>query len=194
MGVAGAGMSMVGAYGAARSAQVEARTQAFIDELNAQQAEKGAQSSLQAGERQQQAILLHGAQVKSAQTASMAANGVDLSSPSAVNVLSSTDLMKQVDANTANANAVRSAWGYRVQETNYLNDARMKRATADAISPLFAAGTSLLGSATKVAGSWYAMKMAGAFPGGGSVNGGTSAGGYGDVGGFSFGGPSTANS
>ena len=173
MGVAGAGMSMVGAYGAARSSQIEARTQAFMDELNAQQAEKSAQSNLQSGERQQQAILLRGAQVKSAQTASMAANGVDLSSPSAINVLSSTDVMKTIDANTANANAVRSAWGYRVQETNYLNDARMKRATADAISPLFSAGTSLLGSATKVAASWYAMNTAGAFGGGGKLGAGT---------------------
>lgn len=184
MNVAGAGMQAVGAYGSARSSQINLRTQAFMDELNAQQAEKSAQSNLQAGERTQQAIMLRGAQVKSAQTASMGANGVDMSSPSAVNVLSSTDLMKQIDANTANANAVRSAWGYRVQETNFRNDALMKNTAADSIKPAFAVATSLLGSGAQVAASWYKFKMAGIPGGGGSANGGTMADNYESAGGY----------
>jgi hypothetical protein len=38
-------------------------------------------------------------------------------------VLTSTDVMGQIDKNTIAANAVRSAWGYRTQATSFQNEA-----------------------------------------------------------------------
>ncbi|MDR0380357.1 MAG: hypothetical protein LBI62_10540 [Candidatus Accumulibacter sp.] len=71
--------------------------------------------------------------------------------------------MKTLDANTLIANAVRNAWGYRAQATNYQNEALMARAQAKGISPDRSAMSSLLGSAGRVASSWYAFSKAGAF-------------------------------
>ena len=72
----------------------------------------------------------------------------------------STDIMKEIDRNTVEANAVRSAWGYRTQAVNSQNDALIKRATADTISPFGSATTSLMGSAGNVATSWYQLNKA----------------------------------
>ena len=63
--------------------------------------------------------------------------------------------MKTIDANTLEANAVRTAWGMRTQATNYQNEALAARATAGAINPGMSAVSSLLGSAGSVASSWY---------------------------------------
>ena len=60
-----------------------------------------------------------------------------------------------MDASTIQANAARSAWGYRTQGTNYSDNSTALRAGAGAISPGSAAGLSLLGSAGQVSQSWY---------------------------------------
>ena len=73
--------------------------------------------------------------------------------------------MKEIDASTLTANAVRTAWGYRIQATNYQNDALTKRATASAISPNKSAISSLLGDAGNVAESWYSLSKSGALKG-----------------------------
>ena len=65
--------------------------------------------------------------------------------------------------NTAEANAVRAAWGYRTQAVNTQNEALIKRSAASSISPMGSAATSLLGSATSVAGNWYQMNKMGLF-------------------------------
>lgn len=153
----GGATSAIGSYYGAKGQQSSLRYQADIADINAGLAESSAQSALLTGQRQEQSIRLRGAQVKSAQRASMAANGIDLGSQTAVNVLSSTDVMSQIDANTAQANAVRAAWGYRTQGVGYQNEAAMKRAGAEGISPEMQAATSLIGSAGKVASSWYVM-------------------------------------
>lgn len=157
LGLSGVGATMgaVGAYAGAGAQKADLRSQAFINGINAQMAESSAQGALQQGQRQAQGFLLRGAQVKSAQRASLAANGVDLGSRSAVDVTSSTDISSQIDANTAEANAVRTAWGYRTQATNFSNQALMERAQAGAINPLLSGATSLLGSAGQVADKWY---------------------------------------
>lgn len=146
---AGAVASIVGSYYSARSQKDALGLQADLEEYQAQNA-------LVQGEREMQRSRLSTAQLKSTQRASMAANGVDLSQGSAAQVLTSTDTLGEIDAQTIEHNALLNAWGYR-------SDARMKRASASAISPGMSAATSLLGSAGQVASSWYAMSKAGAF-------------------------------
>jgi hypothetical protein len=180
---AGAVSSAMGAYSSAKSSQGSLNLQASIAEVNAgsirdaadinsRMAESAAQSTLLAGQRDVQRSQMATAGLKSRQRASMAANGVDLGEGSAAQVLTSTDVMGEADANTLHANAVREAWGIRTQAvaangramvdaTNQGNQALMSRSAASSISPSGAARTSLLGSAGSVASSWYQYNKSG---------------------------------
>lgn len=160
----GAASSAVSSYYSAQSQKASLGLQATIADINAHTAESTAQQALYSGQRQEQASRLRTANLKGQQTASLAANGIDLGQGSALRILTDTDTFGQIDANTIQANAIRSAWGYRTQATNYQNQALQSRSAAGAISPGMSLATSLLGGATQVAGSWYSFNKAGAFP------------------------------
>ncbi|NFV82118.1 hypothetical protein G4223_18565 [Magnetospirillum aberrantis SpK] len=151
----GAVNSAIGSYYSAKSQASSLKFQADIADINARVAELGAQSELAAGERQVAAQTLRAGQIKGAQRAAMAANGIDLGEGNAAEVLASTDIVKEIDKNTITTNALQSAWGYRLQGTNAQVDALIKRGTAAGISPFGSLTTSLLGSAGRVASSWY---------------------------------------
>lgn len=167
----GAAMGAVGAYFGAQSQQTALNGQAAIADINAKQSELSAQQELYKGNAAVAQVTQRAGMIKGSQRASMAANGIDLGSGSAAEVLTGTDIMKEQDANTLTANAVRAAWGYRTQGTNFQNEALMKRASADSINPLMAGATSLLGSAGSIAQSWYQMNKFGALNGGASASG-----------------------
>jgi hypothetical protein len=160
--IGGAATSAIGGYYTSKAQKSALQHQAVMADTNARIAELGAQQELIKGQREVASLTLKAGQLKSTQRASLAANGVDLGVGSAVDILTSTDLMKEIDANTLTANAVRSAWGYRTQGVNYQNEALAKRASAGAISPFASGVTSLLGSAGSVASSYYKMKKEGA--------------------------------
>jgi hypothetical protein len=161
MQAAGAAGSAVGAYYGAKAQRSLLDAQATIDDINAKVAEATARSALMAGSRQKNAQQLMAARVKGSQKAALAANGVDLGVGSAAEVQASTAALAETDANTIEANALRSAWGYRTQAMNAQNDAIMRRGAADGISPEMAGFTSLLGSSGTVASSWYKLKKDG---------------------------------
>lgn len=163
--VGGVATSTIGAYFGAAAQKSLFQGQAAIADTNARIAELGAQQELYRGQQQVGALTLKAGQLKSSQRAAMAANGLALGEGSAAEVLASTDIMKEIDANTLIANAVRSAWGYRTQAVDFQNEAIMKRAAASGIRPGMAAATSLLGGAGKVASSWYMLKKDGAVHG-----------------------------
>lgn len=152
---AGAASSAVGSYYKAASDKSSLELSAGLADVNARMAESAAQNALQAGAREVQRSQLQTAQVKSSQRASMAANGVDLGVGSPDNVLTTTDFVGQIDANTLQANAIKQAMGYRTEAINDTSQGQMSRASAGAISPIGAGFTSLLGSAGKVASGWY---------------------------------------
>lgn len=153
---AGAASSTVGSYYSALGQKSSLKFQATMAELNAKAAESNARNSLLRGERQEQSLRLDNAQLKSAQRVSVASNGIDLSSDTAAAILTSTDVLGEIDANQTKANALREAWGHRTEAVNYRNEANMNRATADAISPGMAAFSTLLTSASQVAGQYSA--------------------------------------
>lgn len=163
--IGGAASSGIGSYFGAATQKITLQGQAAIADSNARMAELAAQSVLLQGQRQAGAVTLRAGQLKSSQRAAMAANGVDLGVGSAAELQASTDVMKEIDKDTVEANAVLNAWGYRTQAVNFQNEALSKRAAAKAISPAMAAGSSLLGSAGSVAGSWYSLGKAGALDG-----------------------------
>jgi hypothetical protein len=172
----GAYSSAQGSKSAMQSQANIANTMAEIAEINAQGANFSAEQTLLSGQRREQNVRLKGAQLKSSQRASMAANGIDLGSQTPVNILTSTDLMVDEDARAVALDSLRAAWGYRTQSTNYVNEAISKRAqanglntTANAINPFLSGASSLLSSAGSVATNWYMMNKLGMF-GDGSGN------------------------
>lgn len=156
--VMGMASGAMGSYYGARSQKSALQFQATMADTNARIAELSAQSALAGGHQQIAAQTMRAGQVKGAQRAAMAANGIDLGEGSAGEVQASTDILKEIDKNTLEANAIRSAWGYRTEAVNANNQALMSRASASGISPGGAAFTSLLGSAGSVAQSWYGFK------------------------------------
>ena len=165
---AGAITSTIGAYNSAQSQKDGLNFAAGIADLNARMSERSAQGELMRGQREVGRSRIATAGLKGRQRASLAANGVDLGVGSAAEILTSTDVLGEIDANTLQANAVRQAWGYRTQAVGYQNDALMKRASADSISPGMAAFSTLLTEGSKVGMSAYGMNKAGAFSGGGA--------------------------
>lgn len=162
MQAAGAADSAIGGYYGAKSQKINLLGGAQMDDINAGLAENSAQQELARGVAQVAAATARAGQIKGAQRAALAANGVDLGDGSAAELLTSTDLQKENDINTITANAVRAAWGQRIQATSLANDALAKRAGMESISPFVAANSSLLGSAGSIASSWYAMSKTGA--------------------------------
>lgn len=180
-GYASLASSLVSAIGNAALARTQAKSQKSslqfqrdMAQVNARNAERSAESVLDQGQQQIGALTMRAGQIKSSQRAAMAANGVALDEGNAVETQASTDLMKEIDMNTIQANAVRSAWGFRMQGVNYANQGVMAGASASAINPGTSAATFLMGSAGSVAQSWYYMNKAGMFntPSNGSSGGG----------------------
>jgi len=162
LSIFGAISSGIGSFYSAKNTKASLTFQAEIADNNARIAELGAQSELLRGQREEQRVRLQTSALKGRQRATLAASGVDLGSQSAVNILSTTDVMGEIDANTVAANAVQAAWGYRTQAQNLKNEALTKRTTARGINPAMAAATTLIGGAGNVAQSWYALNKAGA--------------------------------
>ena len=167
--VSGAVTGAIGSYYAAQSQKNQLESQASsmrfqsdISQLNAAQAEFTAQQILRAGQQRQGQIGLRAGKIKSSQRASMAARGIDLGVGSAVETIATTDLMKEIDMLTTNAETVRSAEAARLQRQNYLTASAMQdvsamnlAGSAASISPTMALTGSLLGSAGSVANAWF---------------------------------------
>ncbi len=160
-------MSATGAEIEAAGKKSSLNFAASFADTNARIADMTADSVLRQGQRAEQASRLETRNLKEKQRNSFAANGIALDSETANRVLTSTDLLGEVDANTLNANAARSAWGYRMEATGYRGEALVNRATANAIRPKSAFRTSLINSAGNISTSAYKLYKAGAFSGSG---------------------------
>ncbi|MCY1201811.1 hypothetical protein D9M72_132820 [compost metagenome] len=170
--MAGTAASMVGASNSAKAEQNSLNYQAEVSANNAQIAEWQAQDAIRQGQQQEQQSRLQYAAMKGMQRAALAANGVALDEGSAVDILTSTDYLNEMDASTIRSSAARTAWGYRTQGANYSDNEKALRAGAGAISSGSAAGLSLLGSAGQVADSWYRYSKAGGVAGSGYTQAG----------------------
>jgi len=172
--IAGTKLQMQGQKSQFLGSQISLNYQAHMAALNATLAEMSASAALDQGQRQEQQVQMATGQMLGTQRAGMAAHGIDLSSATPVNVMATTKAMGEVDANTVHLNAIRNAWGLRMQATDYQNQALLDTAgakgaglMADAINPglmdkvgggaspgLAMAGT-ILGAVGSVASSWY---------------------------------------
>lgn len=180
MGQFGPALSVVGAIGSAFSAYYAAKSQQYqlesqamsmkfqqdIAGINARQAEVNAQSMFFARDQQIAATTMKYGKIKGAQRAAMAANGGTIGVGSNAEIEATNELMKEIDKNTINANAVKAAESSRIQAQNYKTQAAMAGVSADnlmtsagSISPFGGAFTSLLTSATSISGTMYRDKM-----------------------------------
>lgn len=153
--VMGGVASAYGAYGHAQAQKATLGAQAAIADANARISELGAQAALRDGQQSIATATAKYGQLAGAQRAAMAANGIALGEGSAADVAASTEFLKEQDKTTLEINAMRAAFGQRQQAANQTSQANMARANAAGLSAGGAAFTSLLGSATKVAGTWY---------------------------------------
>jgi len=151
----GAINSAIGSYYQTQASIQNYKFQSQMAGINALISETNAQAMLLAGQRAEQNVRLRGARIKSAQRASMAANGIDLQSSTAQNVLNSTDVLNETDALTVQSNALKAAFGYRTQSVSDKNSANIYSAVSDGMSPLGNATGSLLSSGGAVAESWH---------------------------------------
>lgn len=160
--------SAIGGYYAAKSAQYQEQSQAStlqfqsgMDAINASQEELSAQSIQEAGKTQVEQYTMRAGQQAAASQVQTAAQGVDLSSGSAVEQRASQALVKDIDVNSINSNTARAAAADRTQATNYSNQSLLAgvsasnlRASASTISPGLALTTSLLNSASQLGSQW----------------------------------------
>ncbi len=142
--IGGAAMGGVGSFFSALGQKNSLNFQAQMNDANAFHAGN-------AGFEQGSQVLQRGGQMMATQRANLAASGVDITDGSAAQTIASTDVMRQVDANTTVNNAMQAAFGYQAQAT-------MERAAAKSISPISTGFTSLLDGATKVGSQWALNK------------------------------------
>lgn len=166
---AGTAFGTVGSYYATREKQAALEAEAGVaernarmSERNARMSEKQAQQALRSGQLKEQQSKLKNASFKSSQKVSLAANGVDLGSDSAVALLTTTDVLGEIESNEIAKDAVNNAWGYRIQGSNELSQASSFRASAMAsrseagsMNPFLNASSTLLTGAGSVAQSYY---------------------------------------
>lgn len=126
-------------------------------EFNAQVAELQADDALQRG-REDESRIRQGVRVGiGSQRAGFAGQNVDVGSGSAVDVQADAAYLGELDALTTRNNAMREAWGYRVEAQNY----RMGGQQAQSASRWNAAGT-VLGGATSLYAARYGFGRQGA--------------------------------
>ena len=125
--IASAVISGSQAYGSTKLSNIQNKYSAKMNNLNAQLSEQQAQNALRRGEKEQQQIMTKGAKLKGAQKVAYGANGIDLSSRSAQNVMNETDYFTEADRLQASANAISEAWNYRLQSAQYKGQAMIDR-------------------------------------------------------------------
>ena len=136
---------------------VVAKQQKRVDEANKAIAELGAESALRAGESQVAQITYKAGQTKARQRANFAANGVALGEGSVQEVLTNTDVLKELDVRTTQMNALADAWGYKRQAAGFgaqasvagtMSNYYKKSAVGNGLASLIEGGAS-------VAERWY---------------------------------------
>lgn len=155
----GAASQAIGTYYSAKAQQDNLKFQADMAKINARMAESQAQHVMDSAHEAIAQVGYKAGKIKGAQKAAMAANGIQLGVGSAKEVVATTDIMKEIDTLTINANAVRAVGEARMQAVNYSNQAAMAQASASTINPFGMGATSLLGSAGNIAENYIQNKM-----------------------------------
>lgn len=143
-------MTAVGGYQQVQSQKAEARYDAAVAQNNAKVADNQARTELQIGNIEEDQQRRRVRQMLGAQRVALAANNVETTSGSALDLLSETAQFGEEDALTIRANAARRAWGYQVDAGNSRAAAEGTKARAKN-----QATATYLGTATKLVSQGY---------------------------------------
>lgn len=138
----GGGLSALGAYQQGQVAKQVGRNNQIMAEYAAQDAQRR-------GEEDAIKVRQRASQIKGAQRARMAANGLDLTTGTAAELQDQTDFFGQQDIATTRSNAARDAWSARVQGAN-----ARSQGDAAARQGNLAAFSTLLGTTGQVSDKW----------------------------------------
>jgi hypothetical protein len=151
-----AAMSGVSTGMQANAQRQAAQYQSQVEANNAKLAGEQATSTIQAGQTASMQSGLQAAQVLGEQKAALGANGVNLGSGSAIDLLATSKYLNAADVSNITNNAARQAWGYNVDASSAAAQSRLLSWQANNTSPAtigaMGGASSLLGSA-----SLYAM-------------------------------------
>lgn len=155
-------MGGIGQMQQGKAAAASARYNAQVSDMNAKISDRQARDALDRGKLEEQKQRQKNAQILGQQQAGMAANGVDITFGSPMDLLVDTATMGELDALTIRSNSYREERDIRQQGANYRGQAGMQRAQASSASTggfLGAIGTVLGGGASafaqaKKAGVW----------------------------------------
>ena len=116
-----------GAYQQGKATEKQYEYQAKVEEENAKIAQQNANVQRQQGIEEARLQRLKTASVIGSQKAAMAANGVDITQGTAVDVVSDTAAMGELDALQTQYNYEMKAMGYEAEANNFLNQANLDR-------------------------------------------------------------------
>lgn len=151
-GIAGAGISAVGAISGGIASRNAANYQAQIAKNNAVIAEQNAVRTEQAGIVSAENQSRKGAAKLASMKVAQAANGVDVNTGSAVDVQAGQRQTDQLDTETVLSNSNLHAYGYRTQRDNFESEAKLDEAKAANAVPAagLAAAGGLLSNASSI--------------------------------------------
>lgn len=154
------GSTIMGAAGAIQQSQAAAAAAEYnakVQRQNAELADRNARSQLEAGMAEEQKQKAYTTSLISKQQAAMAANGVDTSFGSPLDVMVDTAKQGAVDALTLRTNAYRQMDDTRNQAVAYRNQATLfdQQAASERDAGWWKAGGTVLSGGADAYKSWY---------------------------------------
>lgn len=142
------------------AAKAQYAYQAEIDRKNARIAQANADQERQEGIEEARLQRIKTAQMIGSQQAAMAANGIDASSGTALDIIDDTAAMGELDALTTRYNSETKAIAYENQANNFNNQANLnlisgQNAYKSGMLNAVGSGVKGLGDTASVASKWY---------------------------------------
>lgn len=170
LSLVGTGISAFGQMQQGKAAQQSANYNAQVSANNAKIAEQNASLRMAQGNAAVQAEQMKNRAKIGAITANQGASGVDLNSPSSVDVRSSAAEAGELNAINIRSNAAREAYGYQVDSANATAQSQLEKAEGKNVKKagILNAGTTLLSGGMDAYNSFSGSKS---LTGGGSSAG-----------------------
>lgn len=158
--IAGTATSVAASVQQANAAEAEAEYQAKVQRENAKIAEENAAVQRQQGIEEERMQRLKTARNVASQKTAMAANGIDVTTGTALDVIEDTATIGELDALQTRYNYERQALAYEAKADNFQNQANLdvlKGKNAQTAGYLNAGATGLAGinKSIDVASKWY---------------------------------------
>ncbi len=166
LGVMGTAMGVVSSVQSANAQSAQYEYQAKVAAQNAKIAQSNADQKRQEGIEEARLQRMKTLQAVGSQQAAMAANGVDISSGTALDIVEDTAAMGELDALTTRYNYETQALAYEQQANNYSNQSNLdviasQNAYSSGITNAVATGFNGLADSASVASKWYTSTESG---------------------------------